>query len=115
MKRCLYGLSFVLTSDVAIEMGHVLTDAFADQEARALSEAKYLLLKLRNEETTRKRVRMQIVNGVAQGLSFDGIRRLGNYSGPALAMEVRICLGMGLIERLPWGMPMMQPDLFAEG
>ncbi len=107
-----YALSGVLTSDVAIEVGIAIYDAFAAMEARALDEAKFLLLKLRNEETSRKRIRVQIVNGVAQGLSFEGIRRLGNYSGPVLALAVRECLGMGLIDRLPSGMPMMQGDLF---
>jgi len=109
-----YALSAVLTSDVAIEVGIALYRAFAAMEAAALSEAQYLLLKLVNEETTRKRIRVQIVNGMTQGLSFEGIRRLGNYTGPVLAMEVRLCFAMGLIDRLPKGMPMMQPDLFGE-
>jgi len=109
-----YALSAVLTSDVAIEVGIAIYRAFAAMEAAALSEAQYLLLKLVNEETTRKRIRVQIVNGMTQGLSFEGIRRLGNYTGPVLAMEVRLCFAMGLIDRLPKGMPMMQPDLFGE-
>jgi len=107
-----YALSGVLTSDVAIEVGIAIFRAFATLEASALAEAKFLLLKLRNEETARKRIRSQIVNGMAQGLTFEGIRRLGNYSGPVLAMAIRECLGMGLINALPKGMPMMQGNLF---
>lgn len=107
-----YALSGVLKTSTAALMSVIVHRAYAAVEAAALSEAKFLLLKLRNEETTRKRIRMQIVNGMAQGLTFEGIRRLGNYSGPVLAMEVRVCMGMGLIDRLPKGMPMMQPDLF---
>lgn len=107
-----YALSGVLTSDVAIEVGIAINRAFAEMEARTLAEAKYLLLRLRNEEMSRKRIRVQIVNGMAQSLTFEGIRRLGNYSGPALALAIRECHLLGLIERFPNGMPMMQPDLF---
>lgn len=107
-----YALSAVLTSDVAIEVGIAIYRAFAAMEAAALAEAKFLLLKLQNEETSRKRIRVQIVNGMKEGLTFEGIKRLGNYSGPLLAMALRECLALGLIDRLPKGMPMMQGNLF---
>lgn len=107
-----YALSAVLKTPTAAQVSVIVHRAFAAMEKAALDEANFLLLKLRNEETSRKRIRVQIVNGMAQGLTFEGIRRMGNYSGPVLAMEIRICLAIGLIDRLPPGMPMMQPDLF---
>jgi ORF6N domain len=108
-----YALSAVLKTPTAAQVSVIVHRAFAAMEKAALDEAKFLLLKLQNEETSRKRVRMQVRAGMAAGLTFDGIRRMGNYSGPALALAVRECLHLGLIDRLPQGMPMEQPDLFA--
>ena len=106
-----YGLSFVLTSDVAIEMGHVLTDAFAAQEARALADAQAMLVKFQYEAAQR-RIRMMAKDGARAGMTFEGIRRLGNYSGPKVADALRECLALGLIDHLPKGMPLVQGDLF---
>lgn len=106
-----YGLSFVLTSDVAIEMGHVLTDAFADQEARALAEMRRVFVKVQFEAGVR-RIRFQVCQGMRAGMNFEGIRRLGNYSGPKVADALRDCLALGLIDRLPHGMPSEQLGLF---
>ncbi len=108
-----YALSAVLKTPTAAQVSVIVHRAFAAMEKAALEEARFLLLKLQNEETSRKRIRVQVRAGMTAGLSFDGIRRMGNYSGPALALAVRECLAMGLIERLPQGMPMEQPDLFS--
>lgn len=107
-----YALSAVLKTPTAAQVSVIVHRAFAAMEAAALAEAKFFLLKLRTEELSRKRIRQQVRAGMAAGLSFDGIRRLGNYSGPMLALAIRECLALGLIDRLPPGMPMMQGDLF---
>lgn len=108
-----YALSAVLKSATAAQVSVIVHRAFAAMEKAALDEARFLVLKLQNEETSRKRIRLQVRAGMAAGLSFEGIRLLGNYSGPKLADAARECLALGLIDRLPVGMPAMQPDLFA--
>lgn len=107
-----YALSAVLKTPTAAQVSVIVHRAFAAMEKAALDEAQFLLLKLQNEETSRKRIRMQVRAGMAACLTFEGIRRLGNYSGPALALAIRECLGMGLIDHLPKGMPAVQGDLF---
>ena len=106
-----YGLSFVLTSGVAIEMGHALTDAFAATEAAAVVEMRRVFVKLQYEAGLR-RIRFLVCSGARAGMTFEGIRRMGNYSGPKVAEAIHECLALGLIDRLPKGMPMMQGDLF---
>lgn len=105
-------LSAVLKTPTAAQVSVIIHRAFAAIEQASLSEVRYLLVKLRTEELTRKRIRMQVVAGMTAGHGFEGIRRMGNYSGPALALAIRECLALGLIDRLPKGMPAMQPDLF---
>jgi hypothetical protein len=72
-----------------------------------------MVLKLRTEEAMRKRIRVMCRDGVNAGLSFLSIWRLGNYSKPQVALALRECLALGLIDRLPAGMPPMQGDLFS--
>lgn len=105
-------LSAVLKTPTAAQVSVIIHRAFAAIEQASLSEVRYLLVKLRTEELTRKRIRMQVVAGMTAGHGFEGIRRMGNYSGPVLALAIRECLALGLIDRLPKGMPAMQPDLF---
>lgn len=107
-------LSAVLKTPTAALVSVIVHRAFAAIEQATLSEVRYLLVKLRHEETSRKRIRQQVVAGMTAGHSFDGIKRMGNYSGPQLAMAIRECLALGLIDRLPKGMPAMQPDLFGD-
>lgn len=109
-----YALSAVLKTPTAAQVSVIVHRAFAAIEQATLSEVRYLLVKLRTEEITRRRIRMQVVAGMTAGHSFDGIKRMGNYSGPQLAMAIRECLALGLIDRLPKGMPAMQPDLFGD-
>lgn len=110
-----YALSAVLKTPTAAQVSVIVHRAFAAMETAALAEAKFFLVKLRHEETSKKRVRQQVMAGMAAGHGFEGIRRMGNYSGPVLALAIRECLALGLIDRLPKGMPMMQPNLFGEG
>ena len=71
-----------------------------------------MVLKLRTEEMMRKRIRVQVVNGASGGLDFEAIWRLGNYTKGQVATALRECLAMGLLDRLPKRMPMVQGDLF---
>lgn len=105
-------LSAVLKTPVAAQVSVIVHRAFAAIEQATLSEVRYLLVKLRTEEITRKRVRMQVVAGMMAGHNFAAIKRMGNYSGPVLAIAARECLALGLIDRLPEGTPAMQADLF---
>lgn len=108
-----YALSGVLTNDVAIEVGIAIYRAFAAMEARALAQANAMILKFSTEEAKRKPIRIQVMNGVAAGYDLHGIWEMGNASKPKLAQAARECLKLGMIDRLPAGMPMVQGDLFA--
>lgn len=105
-------LSAVLKTSVAAEVSVAVHRAFAAMEQRALAEARFLLLKLRTEETRRRPLRLQVQAGVMAGLDFEGIRRLGTASGRRLAQAVRECLALGLIDREPAGTPAPQGELF---
>ncbi|MFN3973432.1 MAG: ORF6N domain-containing protein [Gemmobacter sp.] len=105
-------LSSVLTGPVADAVSVTVIRAFSELERQAMTATSSLLLKLRTEEASRKRVRIQCVEGIRHGLTFEGIRRMGNHSGPQVALALRECLALGLIDRLPKGMPMTQPGLF---
>ena len=105
------GLSAVLKTPTAA--AHVaIHRAFAQIEAAALASANTMVLKLLTEEMMRKRIRVQVVNGASGGLDFESIWRLGNYTKGQVATALRECLAMGLLDRLPKGMPMVQADLF---
>ena len=105
-------LSAVLKTPTAAQVSVIIHRAFAAIEQATLSEVRYLLVKLRTEETILKRIRFMVCEGVQQGLTFEGIWRMGNYSKPKVAAALRECFHMGLINRLPAGMPMMQGSLF---
>jgi ORF6N domain len=105
-------LSAVLKTPTAAQVSVIIHRAFAAIEQATLSEVRYLLVKLRTEETIRKRIRFMVCEGVRDGLTFEGIWQLGNYSKPKVAAALRECLAMGLIDRLPTGMPLMQGNLF---
>jgi hypothetical protein len=105
-------LSAVLKTPTAAQVSVIIHRAFAAIEQATLSEVRYLLVKLRTEETILKRIRFMVCEGVQQGLTFEGIWRMGNYSKPKVAAALRECFHMGLIDRLPAGMPMMQGNLF---
>lgn len=109
-----YALSGVLKTPTAAQMSVVVHRAYAATEARALEEAQAMLVKFRSDASMVKRIRLQAMNGANAGLTFDAIWRMGNYSKPKLADALRECLALGLIKRLPKGMPMMQADLFGE-
>ena len=105
-------LSAVLKTPTAAQVSVIIHRAFAAIEQATLSEVRYLLVKLRTEETIRKRIRFMVCEGVRDGLTFEGIWQLGNYSKPKVAAALRECLALGLLDRLPKGMPMMQGNLF---
>lgn len=108
-----YALSGVLTSDVAIEVGIAIYDAFAAMEAAAMAEAQMMLLKFRTEEAKRKPIRIQVMNGVAAGYTMQQIREMGSASMPRLVQAVHECMALGMIPHFPPGMPLRQADLFA--
>jgi len=103
-----YALSGVLKTPVAAQMSVVIHRAFAEQEARALREAKRMLLKLRTE-VGRKPIYLWIRNYVEAGFGFEQLWRDTNYSRPKLEAAAREMLAQGLIPHLPEG---MQPGLF---
>lgn len=105
-------LSAVLKTPTAAQVSVIIHRAFAAIEQATLSEVRYLLVKLRTEETILKRIRFMVCEGVQQGLTFEGIWRMGNYSKPKVAAALRECFHMGLINRLPKGMPLVQGSLF---
>lgn len=106
-----YALSAVLKTPTAAQVSVIVHRAFAAMEKAALDEARFTLAKVQFEASQR-RIRMQVWQGARAGLTFDGIRQLGNYSGPRLAQAARECLALGLIDRLPTGTPANQGDLF---
>jgi len=103
-----YALSGVLKTQVAAQMSVVIHRAFAEQEARAVREAKRMLLKLRTD-ISKKPIYTWIKNYVEAGFSFEQLWRDTNYSRPKLEQAAREMLAQGLIPHLPAG---MQPDLF---
>lgn len=105
-------LSAVLKTPTAAQVSVIIHRAFAAIEQASVSEVRYLLVKLRTEETILKRIRFMVCEGVQQGLTFEGIWRMGNYSKPKVAAALRECFHMGLIDKLPAGMPLMQGNLF---
>lgn len=107
-------LSAVLSTTTAAQVSVIVHRAFAAMEAAALDEAKFLLVKLRTEETRRRPIRMQVVAGNMANMSFDRMWKMGTASRPKLAMACLECLALGLIDRLPDGTPQMMPDLFGE-
>jgi hypothetical protein len=108
-------LSAVLKTPVAAEVSVTIHRAFAAMEQAALDEVRYMLVKLRTEEVKRRPIRLQVQAGMAAGLDFEGIWRMGTASKARVAQAARECLALGLIDRLPEGMPGMQPSLFGEG
>ncbi|MFN3575393.1 MAG: ORF6N domain-containing protein [Tabrizicola sp.] len=108
-------LSAVLKTPTAAHVSVIVHRAFAAMEKAALDEAKFLLVKLRTEETRRRPIRMQVVAGLMAGMTFESIWKMGTASRPKLAMAALECLALGLIDRLPEGTPQALPDLFGEG
>lgn len=110
-----YALAGVLTSDVAIEVGIAIFDAFAEMEARALADARFMLVKLRTEAMRGKSLRVRVIEGIRAGYSFEELWQMGRASRPRLEQAIRECHALGLIDSFPPGMPMRQADLFGEG
>lgn len=107
-------LSAVLKTPTAAQVSVIVHRAFAAMEKAALDEAKFLLVKLRTEETRRRPIRMQVVAGMMAGMTFERIWKMGTASRPKLAMAALECLALGLIDRMPEGTPQVMPDLFGE-
>ena len=107
-------LSAVLKTPTAAQVSVIVHRAFAAMEKAALYEAKFLLVKLRTEETRRRPIRMQVVAGMMAGMTFERIWKMGTASRPKLAMAALECLALGLIDRMPEGTPQVMPDLFGE-
>lgn len=107
-------LSSVLTGPVADIVSVTIIRAFAELERQAEAATSALILRLRTEEAKRKPIRVQVMMGANGGLSFDAICKLGNYARWRVAEALRDCLRLGLIDRLPKGMPMVQTNLFGE-
>lgn len=105
-------VSGILKTSVANEVSVTIIRAFVEMETSAIASANTMVLKLRTEEMMRKRIRVQAVNGANGGLDFEAIWRMGNYTKGQIAAALRECLAMGLLDRLPNGMPMVQGDLF---
>lgn len=102
-------LSSVLTGAVADDVSVMIIRTFAELERQAMNDAQAMILKLRTEETRRRPLRVQVINGVNAGYSLEQIRQMGTASGPRIEQAARECLALGLIDRLPAG---MQPGLF---
>lgn len=108
-----YALSAVLKTPTAAQVSVVIHRAFAAMEAAALADARDMVVRLRTEELRRKPIRVMVVEGTRQGLDFDRIWRMGSYSRDRVAMALRECLTLGLIDRLPAGLPAVQGELFS--
>jgi hypothetical protein len=104
-----YGLSFVLTSPIAIQMGHVLTDAFVEMEAKALADARSMVARLHVEAQRKKPIYGYIAMAMQKGLTLDQMHRGASYPRWKLEQAAREMVAMRLADRLPDG---MQPDLF---
>lgn len=107
-----YALSAVLKTETAAQVSVIVHRAFAAMEEQALADAQAMILKLRTEEARRKPLRVQVINGVNAGYSLNQIWRMGTASKPRLAQAIHECLALGLIDRLPDGMPFEQMALF---
>ena len=106
------GTSAVLKTATAAKAHVAIHRAFAEMEAAALASADAMILRLRTEEAKRKPIRVQVMMGANGGLSFDAICKMGGYARWRVAEALRDCLKLGLIDRLPAGMPMVQSNLF---
>ncbi|MCA3452523.1 MAG: ORF6N domain-containing protein [Rhodobacter sp.] len=107
-------LSSVLTGPVADIVSVTIIRAFAELERQAEAATAALILRLRTEEAKRKPIRVQVMMAANGGMSFDAICKLGNYARWRVAEALRDCLKLGLIDRLPVGMPMVQSNLFGK-
>ena len=102
-------LSGVLRTPVANEVSVQIVRAIVAMEDQAIADANAMLLKLRTEETRRKPLRVQVIEGCRAGYNIEQIRRMGSASRPRLEQAARECFTLGLIDALPKG---MQPGLF---
>lgn len=107
-------LSAVLKTPTAAQVSVIVHRAFAAMEKAALDEVRFLLVKLRTEETRRRPIRMQVVAGMMAGMNFERIWKMGTASRPKLAMAALECFALGLIDKMPEGTPQAMPDLFGE-
>lgn len=100
-----YALSAVLKTPIAAIVSVTIHRAFAAMEAAALADANAMLVKLRIEAMKRSPIRVQAIEGARQGMDFETIWRQGNPSRWKVAGALREVHALGLIERLPSGMP----------
>lgn len=106
-------LSAVLKTPIAAQVSVVVHRAFAEMEARALADVRFMLVKLRTEAMRGRSLRVQVVEGIRQGFTFEEIWQMGRASRPRLEQAIRECMELGLIDRFPAGMPIVQGDLFS--
>lgn len=84
-----------------------------------IAELSYALEKLRMEAIKRKPIRATIIRAVELGWNFEKLWRSGSNSRPKLVAEIKVCLGMGVINMPPHGTPfhlaaLAQLDMFGE-
>lgn len=115
-------LSSVLTGAVADAVSVTIIRAFAAMEQKALDDVTFILNKLQSEAGRSKPTRVQLLDGIRAGYSFETIARMGNASKPKLALVANECLALGLIAALPEGTPALAPvktaaqmDMFSHG
>jgi hypothetical protein len=106
-------LAAVLRGDVADRMAVAINDAFSAVEAAALAAAQAMVNRLTTEQLVKTPLRMRVRLGVEMGLTFEAICKQCSAPKWKIAEKARECLAMGLIDRLPPGMPAAEPDLFS--
>ncbi|HOT82287.1 MAG TPA: ORF6N domain-containing protein [Candidatus Defluviicoccus seviourii] len=103
-------LSGVLKTEVAARMSVIIHRAFAAMEAKALSDTRFMVQKLRSETLVKKPIYGRIMEGARNGWTFEQVWRSTSYTKYQLETAVREMVAMGMLSAPLAG---MQTDLFA--
>jgi hypothetical protein len=109
-----YALSAVLKTPTAARVSVIVHRAFAAMEKAALDDAKAMINRLTTEQLLKTPLRVRVRLGVEMGLTFDAICKQCSAPKWKVAEKARECFAIGLIDRLPVGIPALQPNLFGE-
>jgi len=105
-------LSGVSLTPIANAVSVQIVRAVIAMEKAAMADARAMVQRLTTEQLCKSALRVRIVEGVRNGLSFEQIVRQGSAPRWKVSEKARECVAMGMTDRLPHGMPLRQGDLF---
>jgi hypothetical protein len=106
-----YALSAVLKTPTAAQVSVIVHRAFAAMEAQALTDARFMLAKLRSDVIVKKQIYSRIRLAADEGWDIDRLWRETSYPKHRLESAVRELVAMRILAEPLAG---MQRDLFAD-